>query len=61
MITDQRTFFPDPAIMVRSNQCLGGAGEQKGTRLPWIHNKDSIELDFHSVDISPSKNHVAVP
>ena len=62
MMTDQRTLFPEPAIIVRSNQYRGGDGEQKGERFPWIHNKDVVDdLDFQSLDISPSKNHVAVP
>jgi hypothetical protein len=61
MTTDQRTLFPEPAIMVRGNQYLGGDGEQNSVRFPWIHNKDAVDLDFHSMDISPSKNHVAVP
>lgn len=29
-------------------------------RLPWIHNKDVVDLDFHSLDTLPSKNHIAV-
>ena len=33
----------------------------KGARFPWIHNKGAVDLDFHSVNISPSKHHVAVP
>jgi hypothetical protein len=61
MTTDQRTLFPEPAIIVRSNQYLGGDKEQKGARFPWIHNKGAVDLDFQSVDISPSKNHDAVP
>ena len=41
---------------------MGGDGEQKGVRFPWIHNKGAVDdLDFQSLDISPSKNHVAVP
>jgi hypothetical protein len=35
--------------------------KQKGARFPWIHNKGAVDLDFHSMDISPFKNHVAVP
>ena len=35
--------------------------EQKDARLPWIHNKDVVDLDFHSLDKFPLKNHVAVP
>ena len=34
--------------------------EEKGARFPWIHNKGAVDLDFHSVDIFSSKNHVAV-
>ena len=62
MTTDQRTLFPEPAIIVRRNQYLGKHREQKGARFPWIHNSGAFDdSDFHSVDISPSKNHVAVP
>ena len=62
MTTDQRTLFPESAILFEAcHQYLGGDKEQKGARFPWIHNKGPVELDFHSVDISPSKNHVAVP
>ena len=35
--------------------------EPKGARFPWIHNKGPVKLDFHSVNTSSSKNHVAVP
>ena len=62
MTTDQSTLFPEPAIIVRRNQYLGEDREQKGARFPWIHNKGGVDdLDFHFVDTSPSKNHLAVP
>ena len=61
MSTDQRMLFPEPAIIDRSDQYLVGGSEQNGVRFPWIHNKGVVDLDFHSKDISPSKNQVAVP
>ena len=34
--------------------------KKKDARLPWIHNNDVVDLDFHSLDKFPSKNHIAV-
>src|SRR6266404_583529 len=35
--------------------------EQNDIRFPCIHNKDVVDLDFHSVKRLPWKNHDAVP
>jgi hypothetical protein len=54
-------LFPEPATIVRNDQYMRDYEGTEGVRLPWIHNKDVVDLDFHSTNILPWKNHVAVP
>ena len=55
--TFPRTRYDDPKLFI----IWKDMENQRGARFPCIHNKDVADLDFHSSDILPWKNHVAVP
>ena len=61
MVTNQRMLFPEPATMIQEIRLWEDVKEHKNLRLPWIHNKVVLDLDFHSMKIISRKNHAAVP
>ena len=62
VITNQRMLFPEPATMVqRSGSLRVSKYRRADARFPWTHNKDVVDMHFHSMKILPWKNQVAVP
>ena len=51
-----RTRYNDPKRSIS-----GRLRRDRGARFPWIHNRDVVDLDFHSMKIVAWKNHIAVP